>query len=766
MPAQQKYTLWFSEIDRDDGAKVGGKGANLGEMTKAGFPVPEGFVVTSAAYNKHLEENQLSPKIKAVLKGLDVEDAVALNRASAAVQKLIEKAPIPPEIEKAVFAAYDKLGKDPYVAVRSSATAEDLPEASFAGQQETYLNIQGDNSLILHVRKAWASLFEPRAIYYRENQGFDHFQVSLAVPVQRMVQSDVAGIMFTINPVTNDKGSIIIEAIWGLGENIVQGTITPDHYEVDRHSWDITDVKTIDQKVEMVKKHGKTYDAKIPKSRVGKRKLTNKQIVEVAKMGKKLHQHYFFPQDIEWAIENGKLYIVQTRPITTVKTTAKKLASAEESSKSAAPKGKMILEGQSASPGTVTGIVNILKSAHDIRKIKLGDILVTDMTTPDFVPAMKKAVAIITNKGGQTSHAAIVSRELGVPCIVGTKVATKVLKQGTVITVDATKGEVYATNLKPGSVKYNPAKKEYHKPEGPIRKTATKLYLNLGEPELAAELSKRNIDGVGLLRAEFMIASMGVHPRKLIADKKSNKFVDLLAEGMAEICKSFGDRPVVYRANDFKTNEYSHLKGGKEFEPDEPNPMIGYRGAFRYINAPEVFELELKAIKKVRNELGHKNLHLMIPFVRNVNEMKEVKKIVLANGLSRNGSFQLWMMVELPVNVILLDDFIDVGIDGLSVGTNDLTMLMLGTDRDNEVVASDYDERNPAVLWALETIIKTAHRRGVTVSVCGQAPSTYPDVAEFLVKHGVTSVSVTPDVIDRTREMIYQTEKRLANKKR
>lgn len=760
-----KLVLWFKEIDKDDIAEVGGKGANLGEMTKAGFPVPEGFVVTSVAYRKHLSDNELEPKIKAILKDLNVEDPTALNRASHEVQKLIEKAPVPKEIEQAVFAAYDKLGREPWVAVRSSATAEDLPEASFAGQQETYLNIKGDTSLLTHVRMAWASLFEPRAIYYRETQGFDHFQVSLAVPVQRMVQSDISGIMFTINPVDNDKSTIVIEAIWGLGEKIVQGAITPDHYEVNRVSYDITATKTVEQTIEMVKKGEKTYDAKVPKSRIAKRKLTKEQVVEVAKYGKKLHQHYFFPQDIEWAIENGKFYVVQTRPITTVKATDKKLAAQKRTSRTTHPKGKLLLAGETASPGIATGIVNILKSARDIKKVKHGDILVTDMTTPDFVPAMKKAVAIVTNKGGQTSHAAIVSRELGVPCIVGTKTATNKLKPGRVVTVDATEGKIYMTDLKPSSVNFTPEKKDFQPSNQPILKTATKLYLNLGEPELAKDLAKRNVDGVGLLRAEFMIAGIGTHPRKLIKDKKSKVFVSKLAEGIGEVCAAFGERPVVYRATDFKTNEYRHLKGGDAFEPEEPNPMLGFRGAYRYIHDADVFELELAAIKKVRNEMGHKNLHLMIPFVRNVKEMKEVKKIILANGLSRNGSFQLWMMVEIPVNVILLDDFIDVGIDGVSVGTNDLTMLMLGTDRDNETVAVDYDERNPAVLWALEAILKTAHRRGVTVSVCGQAPSTYPEVAEFLVKHGTTSVSVTPDVIERTRELIYQTENKLAKKK-
>lgn len=757
-----KYILWFHEIDKEDVAKVGGKGANLGEMTQAGFPVPGGFVVTSSAYVHMIEENQLQDKIRAVLKGLDVEDPDALNRASRQVQQIIERSPFPKDIEEQVFKAYDKLGKDPLVAVRSSATAEDLPQASFAGQQETYLNVRGDASLLVHIRRAWASLFEPRAIYYRVQQGFDHFKVALAVPVQIMVQSDVSGIMFSINPVTNDKSKIIVEAIWGLGEKIVQGAITPDHYEVDKNTFDIVEARSIHQDIEMVRNGDGNIDRKVPKSRQDKRKLTDKQIIEIAKLGKKLQQHYFFPQDSEWAMSDGKMYIVQTRPITTIKATTDKHESSIKAVK--AISGKQILQGEPASPGVATGIVNILKSAREIGKIKRGDILVTDMTTPDFVPAMKKAVAIVTNKGGQTSHAAIVSRELGVPCVVGTKTATITLKQGRVITVDGAAGKVYESELKASSVVNNIVENVYHAPTS-VHKTATKVYVNLGEPELAEEIAKRNVEGVGLLRAEFMIANIGTHPKKLIHDKKSHIFVDKLAEGMAQICKAFGDRPVVYRATDFKTNEYSHLKGGEIYEPVEPNPMLGYRGAFRYIHDADVFELELEAIKKVRNELGYKNLHLMIPFVRNVREMQEVKKIVVAAGLSRSANFKLWMMVEIPVNVILLDSFIDVGIDGISVGTNDLTMLMLGTDRDNETVAADYDERNPAVLWALEHIIKTAHKRGITVSVCGQAPSSHPDFAEFLCRNGVTSVSVTPDVIDRTRDVFYDTELKLVNKK-
>jgi pyruvate,water dikinase len=757
----QKFVLWFHEIDKDDVAKVGGKGANLGEMTQAGFPVPEGFVVTASAYRHMIEVNHLEDKIKAVLKGLNVQDPDALNRASREVQKLIERSPFPKEIEEQVFKAYDKLGRDPWVAVRSSATAEDLPQASFAGQQETYLNVRGDASLLVHIRKAWASLFEPRAIYYRQEQGFDHFKVALAVPVQRMVQSDVSGIMFTINPVTNDKTKIIVEAIWGLGENIVQGAVTPDHYEIDKTSLEVVDTKIVSQDVEMVRSGEGSANRAVPKSRRDKRKLTDKMAVEVAKLGKKLHQHYFFPQDSEWAIENGRLYVVQTRPITTIETTTKKNVESQTPQK--AISGELILEGEAASPGIATGIVNILKSAREIGRIKPGDILVTDMTTPDFVPAMKKAVAIVTNKGGQTSHAAIVSRELGVPCVVGTKTATSTLKQGRVITIDGAAGKVYSSSLKPSSVNFAPKAEVFYQAQGAV-KTATKVYVNLGEPDLAEEIARRDVDGVGLLRAEFMIANIGVHPKKLIHEHKGHVFTDQLAEGIGKICRAFGDRPVVYRATDFKTNEYRHLKGGEAYEPEEPNPLMGYRGAFRYTHDQEVFELELEAIKKVRNEMGLKNLSLMIPFVRNVKEMQAVKRLVVASGLVRTSTFHLWMMVEIPVNVILLDQFLDVGIDGVSVGTNDLTMLMMGTDRDNETVTADYDERNPAMLWALQHIIRTCHKRGVTVSVCGQAPSSHSDFAEFLVKEGVTSVSVTPDVIDRTRAVIHETEHKLALK--
>ena len=420
---------------------------------------------------------------------------------------------------------------------------------------------------------------------------------------------------------------------------------------------------------------------------------------------------------------------------------------------------KLLAKGESASPGLASGIVRQILSPKEINKLRAGEVMVTSMTTPDFVPAMKRAAALVTDRGGQTSHAAIVSRELGLPCVVGTGDATKKLKDGQVVTVNGKTGEIFAGGLQASVISM--VEKEKNVEPTIIRKTATKVYVNLAEPELASKVAAKNVDGVGLLRAEFMIAQLGAHPKKLIKDRKQQVFIHRLAEGIRTFCEAFGDRPVVYRATDFKTNEYRNLLGGKEYEPEEENPMLGYRGAFRYLSDEKVFDLEIEAIKKVRNEFGHKNLWMMIPFVRTVEELVIVKRILSSKGLHRSPSFKLWMMAEIPSNVVLLDQFIDVGIDGISIGTNDLTMLMLGTDRDNEHVAQEYDERNPAVLWALEKICTTARKRGVTVSVCGQAPSTYPEITEKLVRWGATSVSVTPDMIDKTREVVYEAEQRV-----
>lgn len=756
VPAKKdQYVLWFHEIDKDDLPFVGGKGANLGEMTKIKIPVPQGFVVTVKAYFDFLDANHLREPIKDVLRKVDVDDSQSLDEASVAIKTLIKKSRVPEEIGLAIMKAYLKMGKglrQPLVAARSSATAEDLPTASFAGQQATYLNVQGEANVVNRVRDCWASLFESRAIFYREQNNFDHFKVGIAVPVQEMVQSVSSGVMFTSDPVTGEKNKILIEGIFGLGELIVRGEVIPDRYIVNRQSF-IMENKVIGQQtVKMVKKGRINKKIRLSVKEGQKQKITDRQVIALAKLGAKLHKHYYFPQDIEWAVVGQKLYILQTRPITTL---GKK---EETETKINLP---IILKGSSASPGIGSGPVRIIRSPRELERVKKGDILVTTMTTPDFVPAMKKVTGIITDQGGQTSHAAIVSRELGVACVIGTTTATKKLKDGQIVTVNGKTGFVHEGALKWESKKLGDAPQVSQS----MVKTATRIYVNLAEPEMAEKVAALNVDGVGLMRAEFIMAQFGIHPRKAIEDKKSKDFVNQLAEGMAKFCRAFEPRPVVYRASDFKTNEYRNLKGGARYEPEEENPLIGFRGAYRYISDPDVFELELRAIKKVRNQMGFKNLWLMLPFVRTPEELVAVKRIIVANGLSRTPSFKLWLMVEIPSNVILLEEFIKVGIDGVSIGSNDLTMLILGTDRDNAELKSTFDERHPAVMWALEKTITTCHKEGITCSICGQAPSFYGDLVQKLVEWGITSISVSPDVIDNTRELVYFAEDKLIKKR-
>lgn len=764
MEKKFKDILWFDQIDKDDLAKVGGKGANLGEMTTFGISVPRGFVVTTQAYFDFLKEHQLTDKIKTSLKTVDIFDPQTINEASQKIKNLIIKGKTSPILAKKVIECYLKLGgviRQALVAIRSSATAEDLPTASFAGQQTTYLNIKGESNVVQKVKECWASFFEPRAIFYRQEKKIDHLKAGMAVLIQEMVPADVSGVMFTIDPVTNQKNRILIEAIYGLGELIVQGAISPDQYLLDKNSLKIINRHLEKQTVQLIKVGSLNRKTRVPTKLQTKRKLSDKQIVELAKLGKKIHQHYFFPQDIEWVLTKNKFYIVQTRPVTTIKEVEK-----QKNKEAKKIKRNPILTGMAASPGMAAGPVKIIKSAKQISKIKKGDILVTLMTTPDFVPAMKKAVAIVTNSGGQTSHAAIVSRELGVPCVVGTKKATTVLENGQLITVNGALGEIYQGGLKLSSKGITRKGKVLLTP--PVRlttlKTATKIYVNLAEPELAETMSQLNVEGVGLLRAEFMISQIGTHPKKLIKDKKEKVFVEKLTEGLAKFCSSFAPRPVVYRTTDFKTNEYRHLIGGKAFEPEEENPFLGFRGAFRYLSDPAVFELELKAIKNVRNKHNLKNLWLMIPFCRTPKELQEVKKIIVSNGLNRSPSFKLWLMVEIPANVILLKDFIKVGIDGVSIGSNDLTMLLLGVDRDNAELAGLFNELNPAVFWALKKTIKTCRQAKITSSICGQAPSIYPDLVEKLIEWGITSISVSPDAIERTRELAYRVETRILKK--
>ncbi len=743
------YILYFKDISKKDIGKVGGKGANLGEMYNHNFPVPPGFVVTAQAYFHFLEKTALHNKIATTLKDLDSHNANQLQKASQAIKTAILRAKMPTEIATEIKTAYEKISgnTDIKVAVRSSATAEDLPDASFAGQQATFLDITGKNNVVEAVQQCWASLFEARAIFYRDEQKYSHFKVGIAVPVQKMVNADVSGIMFTVDPHTGDLNTLVIEAGFGLGQPLVSGEITPDQYAYDKINNKLLTAKIVNQTWQW--KNNKKQPLAINKG--SQQKLAHNHILELARLGTLIEKHYRKPQDIEWALEKNKLYIVQSRPITTLNDTK------EDTKTFSVPQHvSVILEGLSASPGVASGKVKIISGAKELDRIKEGDVLVAEMTDPDYVPAMKRAVAIVTNAGGRTSHAAIVSRELGIACIVGTETATHDLKNGELITVDGTHGKVYQGDV---IDKIQFAKKIT--PLDPKINTATKLYVNMADPSQAHDIAKQRVDGIGLLRAEFIIAQIGIHPQALIAQGKSAEFTKKLSAGIETFCQAFNPRPVVYRATDFKTNEYRSLKGGQKYEQEEANPMLGYRGCYRYINDNKVFNLELDALKKVRE--NYSNLNLMIPFVHSVEELREVKKLITRRGLKRSPSFKLWLMVEIPANVILLEDFLSEGIDGVSIGSNDLTMTILGVDRDNPKVAPVYDERNPAVLWALERTIKTANKMGVTVSICGQAPSYFPDLTKKLVGWGITSISINPDVINLTRRIIHECEVELTS---
>jgi len=746
MGESQKAIVWFNEVTKKDIPLVGGKGANLGEMTNAQIPVPPGFIVTADAYYDFLQESKITDEIRNLLKPLDTNNSKQLQQIAAQVQKVILTAAMPQELASAIEQAYVKLGRG-LVAVRSSATAEDLPEASFAGQQATFLNIIGEKEVVTAVQECWASLFEARAIFYREEQGFEHFKVGIAVPVQRMVQSEASGVMFTVEPTTSDRSKITIEAVLGLGETIVSGDVTPDHYIVSKDELKIVTKEIKRQEWKLIRSDsgkGKKANVKVvltPQEQQ-QQKIGDADIIALAEIGKHLEEHYQFPQDIEWAKENNQLFIVQTRPVTTIREMV------EVGPEITAP---VLLSGSPASPGVASGSVKIVSDPSQIDKVLDGDVLVAEMTTPDFVPAMKRAAAIVTDRGGRTAHAAIVSRELGIPCVVGTEQAMATLKDGQIITVDGAAGKVYD-----GRVEI--AVKAETKARVGI-KTKTKLLVNLAQPELVDRVASRDVDGIGLLRAEFMVAQIGEHPSYMISQNRGDEFVAKLAEGLTTFAEAFHPRQVVYRTNDFKTNEYRALKGGEAYEDPEENPMLGYRGASRYITDIDTFKLELAAIKKVREK--YQNLWVMIPFVRTVKELTQTVEIMEAEGLKRSPDFKIWMMVEIPSNIILLDKFLAVGIDGISIGSNDLTQLTLGIDRDSEKLADTFDERDEAVMLSLERAIKVSKSMGVTSSICGQAPSVYPELTEKLVEWGITSVSVSPDMIDQTREIIAKVEERL-----
>lgn len=776
MKKEEQFLLWFEQLERKDVDIVGGKSSSLGEMTaKTDVPVPYGFATTAYAYRYFIKESGLEEKMRSILSELtDVENSALLRDVSARLRDAIMAEKMPQDLQDAIGAAYVELGKrvgeeNPYVAVRSSATAEDLPDASFAGQQDTYLNVQGAETIIAKVKECYASCFTDRAVYYREKQGFDHIEVALSAVVQMMVFSKTSGVMFTVNVATGDDNNILIEAAFGLGEYVVQGTVTPDNYTISKHDHKIIDRCVNEQDIMLVrKKGGDCEEVQVPEELRKVQTLTDEQILELADYAKKIEKHYGCYMDMEWGVDErtNRIWILQARPETVWSRRNKEGgAKVQESKSMTTTDHKVIVKGLPASPGKVSGRVHVILDPSRIDEFKEGEILVTEMTAPDWVPAMKKAKAIVTDSGGMTCHASIVSRELGIPCIVGTKsrgeAATVTIPDGIDVTIDATHGVVYEGIIEEAKKENQAgaavAVAEYFPPTG------TKVYMNLGDPELAEKYSSLPCDGIGLMREEFIWTTyIHEHPLYLIKTGHPEKVVDQLAEGMRQVCQAMAPRPVTLRFSDFKSSEYRDLKGGDEFEPYEPSALLGWRGASRYYDPKyiEAFKLECQAVVKVREEFGLKNLNVMIPFCRNVEECEKVVKIMAECGLERGKDFKVWLMAEIPSNIILADQF-NKYVDGYSIGSNDLTMLVLGCDRDNDTVSHIYDERNLAVRRAVRHLIEVAHSEGKTVSICGQAPSVYPEFCEFLIKSGIDSISVNPDTVKFTKKLVAQVEQRV-----
>ncbi len=798
---EKQFIMWFDEVGIEDIPYVGGKNASLGEMYqnlgKKGVKIPFGFAITAYAYRYILEKSGTKNEIKKILKDLDTHNLDSLAEKGHKIRDLIRHTEIPKDLEKEIFDAYDKLCKkekipDLDVAVRSSATAEDLPDASFAGQQESYLNIRGKANLLEAVRKCFASLFTNRAISYREDKHFDHFSIALSVVVQRMVRSDLAssGIMFSIDTETGFRDVVVINSTYGLGENIVQGAVNPDEFIVFKPTLKLGK-KPIISKVLGEKAIRMVYDREgnkpvknisVEPTERNKFSITDDQALQLAKWACDIEEYYskkagyHKPMDMEWALDGktNELFIVQARPETVQ--SRKNLNSYTTYIMNT--NAKPIVVGKSVGQQISTGKVKVIKDAKEINQFRKGEILVTEMTDPDWEPIMKIASGIITNKGGRTCHAAIISRELGIPCVVGTIDGTVKLKTGQEITMDCSSGDAgFVYNGKIPFTKQVTDLKE-------LQKTKTQLMMNVGNPEQAFDLSFLPNDGVGLAREEFIINSwIQIHPLALInynkitdaetkakideltvgyTDKKQY-FVDKLAQGIARISAAFYPKKVILRLSDFKSNEYANLIGGKDYEPIESNPMIGWRGASRYYQGNYVagFALECQAIKKVREEFGLTNLELMIPFCRTIDEAKKVFAEMKKNGLEKGkNGLKINCMCEIPSNVILADDFLEV-FDGFSIGSNDLTQLTLGLDRDSELLGNIYDERNPAVKKLLADVIKIANKKGKYIGICGQAPSDYPEMAEFLVKEGIKSMSLNPDSIVKTRIAIAKLEKNL-----
>ena len=780
MDREKAFVLWFDELRRGDVALVGGKSSSLGELTsQTSVPVPYGFATTAEGYRYFMHATGLDKKIKELLQGLtDVEDPIQLRSVTADIRAAICAADMPDDLADAIRKSYDELGKkvgeaNPFVAVRSSATAEDLPDASFADQQDTYLNVQGADMVIQKVKECYASTFTDRATYYRTKKGFDHLSVALSAAVQMMVFSKAAGVMFTVDLVTGDDSTITIEGAWGLGEYVVQGTVTPDNFKVKKDDLTILSKMINTKPIKLVRKPGGDCEEQlVSEDEQKKQVISDEQVKELATYAKAIEDHYGCYMDMEWGVDerDNKVWLLQARPETVWSKKNKEKKEKQEENAAVTTERSVVVKGLPASPGSAAGKAHIILDPAQIAEFKDGEILVTTMTAPDWVPAMKKAKAIVTDAGGMTCHASIVSRELGIPCIVGTKSrsveATTTIEDGMEITVDATNGIVYA-----GVVSDIVKPKEAAAPAGtttvvaaePAPITGTKIYMNLGNPDLAEKYGKLPCDGIGLMREEFIWTTfIHEHPLYLIEIGQADRVVNQLADGMRKVCQALAPRPVTLRLSDFKSSEYRNLKGGDAYEPQESSALLGWRGASRYYDPKyiEAFKLELQAVRKVREEYGFKNLNIMVPFCRRVDEMERIVNIMAGEGLHRGPDFKVWLMAEIPSNIIMADQF-NKFVDGYSIGSNDLTMLIMGCDRDNETVAPLFDERNLAVKRAIRHLIAVAHKDGKTVSICGQAPSVYPDFAEFLVKSGIDSISVNPDAVVATRKHVAQIEQRI-----
>jgi pyruvate,water dikinase len=809
--SERPFILFFKDISYKDVPLVGGKNASLGEMysklTPKGINVPDGFAVTAEAYKYFIQKNHLDDKIREALKGLDTHDVLDLQRRGRMVRNLILNAQMPKELEEEIRKAYrileDEYGKNLDVAVRSSATAEDLPDASFAGQQETYLNVRGEDAVVEHVKKCFASLFTDRAISYREDKGFDHFNVYLSVAVQKMVRSDSAcsGVMFTLDTESGFRDVVYITGSWGLGEYVVQGKVNPDEFYVFKPTLKLGYKPIVSKRlgskdVKLVYGSNPRKPLKEVKTTYDERKrfvLNDEEILTLARWALIIEEHYGRPMDIEWAkdgdgitVGTGKLYIVQARPETVHAIKEQKFYEIYKLK----GEGKVICTGKAVGSKIGQGKARVILDVSGIAEFKEGEVLVTTMTDPDWEPIMKKASAIVTDKGGRTCHAAIVSRELGIPCIVGTEVATKNITTGQEITVDCSQGE--EGRVLEGIIPFEVERIDLEH----LPKTKTQIMMNVGIPEQAFAQGQIPNDGVGLARLEFIIGShIGIHPLalvyfdelkekaktnkkiakvvKIIEDRtygyenKAEFFVDKLAQGIATIACAFYPKDVIVRLSDFKSNEYANLIGGFLFEPVEHNPMIGWRGASRYYDPKfePAFALECKALKKARDEMGLTNIKVMIPFCRTPEEGKKVISIMEKYGLKQGeNGLEVYVMCEIPSNVVLAEEFAKI-FDGFSIGSNDLTQLTLGLDRDSELVSHLYDERNPAVKKLIKEVIQTAKKMNRKIGICGQAPSDFPDFAEFLVECGIDSMSLTPDTIVKTRLIVAEKEKELEKQK-